>query len=392
LPATQAHLYRAIAIKADAQGNLPTEIQLLTPGNWKTPWHGDFELTEADIAEFAAHFNAGVARVNKTAPLPINFDHDSGAAGGWIHGLESRGPEGLWGTGIEWTPIGAQKVKDREYAFFSPEFNTRDLMYEDPEEAGTRIPNVLSAAALTNSPLFKKLKPVMASKGDKEGDRMKLEDVRKKALADLDDAEKKFLAEHKDDLTAEERKGFELQTDAEKTAEKDAADKAAADKKAADEAAAAEKEKTEASAKVTTINASELAKLQADAAAGRAAADELARTKAQSLVKGHVARGAIKSEQEETAVGLLMASSPKQRQELEGFLKGLPDNTLITAGELGNGGDAGETEGDELDKLATDYATEHKVSYASAMKVVASQNPELVKAATKNVKTDGEDE
>lgn len=388
MPATHAHLYRAIAIQADAQGNLPTEIQLLTPGNWKTPWHGDFELTEADIAEFAAHFNAGIARVNKTEPLPINFDHGSGPAGGWIYGLESRGPDGLWGTNIKWTPLGTQKVKDREYAFFSPEFNTRDLMYEDPEEAGTRIPNVLSAAALTNSPLFKKLKPVMASEGDKqEGARMKLEDVRKKALADLDDAEKKFLTEHKDDLTADERKAFELQTDAEKTAEKDAADKAAADKEAADKAAA-EKEKTDASAKVTTINASELAKLQADAAAGRQAADKLARNEASAVVKAHVARGAIKSGQEDKAVELLMASSPKFRTELEGFLTELPDNKLITAGELGNGGEGGDVaEADELDKLATDYATEHKVSYASAMKVVASQKPDLVKAATKNIKT-----
>ncbi|MDQ0923330.1 hypothetical protein QF038_001838 [Pseudarthrobacter sp. W1I19] len=379
-----AHLYRAIAIKADSSGNLPTEIQLLTPGNWKTPWHGDFEITQADISQFAANFAAGISRVNKTSPLPINYDHSSGAAAGWIHGLEDRGADGLWGTGIEWTPSGAQKVRDHEYAFFSPEFNTRDLMYEDPEEAGTRVPNVLSAAALTNSPLFKKLKPVMASEGGSKGeDRMKLEDVRKKALADLDDAEKKFLAEHKDELTVEERKSFDVQTDADKAAEQEAADKAAADKEAEEKAAA---EKVEASAKTVTINASDLAKLKADAARGVEAAEKLARTEASSFVSEHIARGAIKSGQKDEAVEILLASSPKQRENLEKFLKGLPENKLITAGEMGGGGDGGtdsQTAADELDKLTSDYAAEKKISYAQALQHVASAKPELYAAANK---------
>lgn len=395
MPATQAHLYRAIAIKADAQGNLPSEIQLLTPGNWKTPWHGDFELTPDDIKQFASNFNAGVARVNKTAPLPVNFDHESGPAGAWIHGMEAR-PDGLWGTGMQWTALGEQRVRDGEYAFLSPEFNTRDLMYEDPEEAGTRIPNVLSACALTNSPLFKKLKPVMASERGKEGeDRMKLEDVRKKAKADLTDAEKTFLAEHKEELTADERKTFELGETAEEKAAsdkaaKDAADKVAADKATADEEAAVAAAAVEASNKgAVVIKASELEALKAQAAAGAQAAEKLLRNEAAEVVKGHVARGAIKSTQTNAAVDLLMASSPKARTELETFFKELPSNSLITAGEIGSGGEgSNDDEASELDKKAQDYATEHKVSYASAMKAVGKENPELVKAATKVTKSE----
>ncbi|GAP53497.1 hypothetical protein AHiyo6_00620 [Arthrobacter sp. Hiyo6] len=217
-------------------------------------------------------------------------------------------------------------------------------------------------------------------------------------MADLDDAEKAFLAEHKDELTADERKTFEVQTDADKTAEQAAADKAAADQAAADKAAAdkAEADKVEASAgKNVVISASVLEKLKADAARGVEAAEKLARNEASTFVKAHAARGAIKTSQEEKAVDLLMASAGKMREQLETFLTELPDNKLITAGELGSGHDGSAIEAssaaDELHKLATDYALENKVSYGQATQIVASQKPELYAAANK-VTGKGEEE
>lgn len=59
-------LIAKVAIKADAQGNAPATIELLRIGDWHTPWHGDFEITMADLHEFAAYFEKGVGLVERS--------------------------------------------------------------------------------------------------------------------------------------------------------------------------------------------------------------------------------------------------------------------------------------------------------------------------------------
>lgn len=361
-------LLNKISIKADAQGNPPAEIELLQIGIWHTPWHGDFSITPDDLQEYVRNFELGVGLVAGDKRAPIDYGHaDYDKAAGWIGKLAvSTDGSTLLGQNVEWTPAAAQAIKDGEWAYISAEFNPADcLPWEDPEEELNYVENVLTGAALTNIPLFKKLKPIMASRkpvkkklkadetsgGDKsksnQGEGMDLEELRKKELAELTDEQKAFLAEHKTDLTEDELKKFELseaqETDEEKAArEAKEAEEAEAAKKAEEEAAeeakkAEEAAKVEASKKATvTMSADEAEKLRASAKRADEAEKQLLENKLKASVKSHVDRGAIKPDQADEAVKILMASSGKQREQLEAFIGNLPSNALIAADAKGS--------------------------------------------------------
>ena len=87
-------------------------------------------------------------------------------AAGWIKRIRVEAVNGtaaLMGD-VEWTPAAVQAIKDGEWRYLSPEFNPRGYPWEDPEQEFTFVDNVLTGAALTNIPLFKKLKPITASR------------------------------------------------------------------------------------------------------------------------------------------------------------------------------------------------------------------------------------
>lgn len=252
--------------------------------------------------------------------MPIDLEHNSiGGAVGWVEGLEIRpndlGGESLWAK-MSWTPKGSQLIADREYRFFSPEFADED--YQDPE-TGEYMNNVLIGGGLTNRPLFKNLTAIAASDNNgnskksltansqsntiylKQGNEtMKLEDLLAKAPADLTDEEKAFVVEHKEELTDEQVTTLtdagvleadgdggngdgNDDDDANGDGAGDGGDDAGdddGDGDGGDGAGDGNGEGTQAndSKKGTVaIKASDLKKLQADAAAGRQASDQLAR-------------------------------------------------------------------------------------------------------------------
>jgi hypothetical protein len=342
---------RNIKIEADAEGNLPKTLQLLHVGNWNTPWHGDFETTEADIHEYVANYNDGVGLPEDADGLaPVNYGHKgSEKAGGWLSNIRAEYVKDRLSVvaDVEYTPAGEKALREREYRYISPEFNPRALPWEDPEQEWRFVANVITGAGLTNIPLFKKLKKVAASERpdssnqNNQGETMTLEEIRAKQVAELNDEEKAFLAEHKSELTAEELKPYGLEeTDeeaAKAAADKEAADKAAVEKAAADAKAAEDQRIVEASAVLKGLTPEKLAQLQADAQAGREAKQQLAENEATTFIKASIASGRVKPDQQTDAVKLLLASKGEQRTQLEAFINGLPANKLITADELGNG-------------------------------------------------------
>ena len=335
---------RLVHIEADASGNPPTAIHLLSIGHWHTPWHGAFEHTAEDLAAMVTNFQGGVGLVaNPKKPgvfeAPINYDHEHRKAAAWITDLftENNGTE-LWGH-TRWTKAGAQALRDEEYKYISPEWNPRDWPWEDPEQEGVYVDNVLTAAALTNEPLFKKLQPIMASahgpdgvKVNNEGGDMDLATILAKKADERTDDEKAFVLEHKAELTAEqlEAEGLTADETDEQKAAREAAEKEAANKAAADAKAAEDTKRKEASA-LHGYTPEKLAKLEADAKAGREAQQELLRTRLEASVREHIARGAIKSDQSEAAVQILMASSDSQREKVQEFMKALPDNKILAS-------------------------------------------------------------
>jgi len=353
-------------LKADAKGDYPKEIQVAKTGSWRTPWHGDFELSTDDLDAAVANFQAGKYRVNGTEPLPGTLDHLGGESPAAFRITDLfRVDDTLWAA-VTWTDLGKEKLDRDEYRYVSFEYCTKEQPFPNPENRNELFENVVTGATLTNDPLFKKLKPVLASaksgSNNQEGERMDLQAILAKKAEDLSDEEKDFLNEHQSELTEEQRTTFGITSEDTETPEEkakreadEAAAKAAADKEAADKAAAeaaekAEAEKLEAATKgMTAAQKAEFAKLQAsvkaleaDAKAGREAKLELERTKLRASVQAHVERGAIKSDQLEAGVELLLASSEASRAQLTSFLEALPSNELLKA-EAGTGG---EGEGD----------------------------------------------
>lgn len=375
----------------------------MSAGEWHAPWHGNFEMTTDDLAEMVDHFHQGVAMVEGSKKLPVNYGHDiTGKAAGWITNLsvENGGTE-LWGD-VEWTPEGQRMLADGEFRYISPEWNPRSFPYQDPEDEDNWLNNVFTGAGLTNIPLFKKLKPIMAAivqpkvnqasvvfdDSDKsKGEPMDLAAVRAKKPEELTDDEKKFIAEHAAELTAEERKTFDVQTHDDKAAEAKAAadDKAKADegaaaaKEAEDAKAAEEAKNVEASAKggVVSISKTELEGLKASAARADALALEIATDKTRIFVAAAVKDGRIKTGDSERWVKTLLASAGAQRSELEQLINGLPKNERLGK-ELGDGGIEASAEkelSEHANKLVAD--SNGKLSYSAAIKQAVHADADL---------------
>lgn len=325
-------------LKASAgKGNYPSRIEAIQVGEWCAPYHGDFEVTRGDLLEAKANFDAGVYRVNGTEPIAGTLDHLGGGtpAAFRMTAIEVEG-DSLYAS-VEWTELGKEKLDRDEYRYFSIEYFPRSMPWTNPEDAGQVLANVITGGTLTNDPLFKKLKPVMASARAGESDNhnerkgMDLETIRAKEVADLTAEEKQFLAEHKADLTEDELTKFELAEggDQSQGEGQDQGNDAGDQGQAGVEASAA--------GRIAALEA-KLAAVQASATAATAA---LAERDAREFVQASVKLGRIKSDQEDAAVQLLTASSKSQAAAVKKFIEGLPENAELKASALGTDSQAG---------------------------------------------------
>jgi hypothetical protein len=146
----------ALDLKDEAGAAPRSVIQVAKTGSFQSKRYGKFSITRDDLAQMLHNFN----NVTPKAPtlLPVDWDHLSmqesgrpgdGAAAGWMKRLELRdGGDTLWAE-VEWTPKGAEAIKNREYQFVSPSF-VKDHTHKDGRKIGT----TLLAAAITNHPFL----------------------------------------------------------------------------------------------------------------------------------------------------------------------------------------------------------------------------------------------
>lgn len=415
----QARTFRPILASSDGD-KLPTRIELLKIGMWDTPNHGMFMVTEEDLNEYKSNFDAGVAQ-SGDAGIMIDYDHNKGIAAGWIKGLEiapdSKGVMTLFADPVEWTGVGKKDLLEKNYKCISPEFYPASRGgWEDPEEYGHYIPNVLAAAGLVNRPLFKGLQPIMASEdsGKSREERniiyvsasekeksMTLAEVRAKDVSSLTEEEQSFLVEHKAELTADEQKKFGFETSEAETEEQkkereaqEAAAKKAEEEKVAAEAKAAEEARnsapdlTNAQPVMASAIKGDEGKVVVEASALKELHDKaLASDKkeAEALVQSHIARGAIKADQLNGMTTMLMSARGEQRTQLEDMMKNLPDNKVL-AGELGSadkGGEAKTAREQILDKanaaIKASADAGETLDMRGAISKVRKENPELAK-------------
>lgn len=195
-------------------GTNETWIQAMTLGDYEHPMHGKISLTMDRIKRFADNVNNNV----RTQQLDIDYEHKatSGEAAGWVKAAEARS-NGLYLL-VEWTAQAAQKIKEKAYKYFSPEF-----VDEWTHPQGGTFKDVLFGGGITNRPFLKDILPINMSEffanagtqqpTNQEGIIMSPEQI--KSLAEklgidpastADDVHKKLMehlaAENKKDKTA----------------------------------------------------------------------------------------------------------------------------------------------------------------------------------------------
>jgi hypothetical protein len=198
---------------------------------------------------------------------------------------------------------------------------------------------------------------------------MNLDDVRKKTPSEINDAERKFLVEHKGELSASEIAGFALE-----------------DKPVDKKPEVKPEVKADDEGKVT-IDATELSTLKAQIAAleikaneGRDAKQQLDANEVHAFVQTHVKRGAIKAGEAEATEKMILASEGDQRDNFKKLIENLPDR-VVAAGEQGlKDKPAVDTAADALEIKTKELMASDEgkgLSYADATKRVIAANEDL---------------
>lgn len=151
---TDLDLYQFKENKNNYAGN----VQIMRTGEWEHEEYGHFEITEETMENFIKNFNENVRGIE----IPITIGHPTDGnpeppAVGWFKKLSRKDGE-LWGR-IEWTKPGWEKLQEKEYKYFSPEFH---FNYKDPESQ-EEFGATLVGGAMTNKPFLKGMTPVIMS-------------------------------------------------------------------------------------------------------------------------------------------------------------------------------------------------------------------------------------
>lgn len=145
-----------------SEGEDVTWMQAFPLGSYEHPRFGTIEITPERVQKFAANVKGKIRGVD----LDIDYDHktQSGEAAGWIQDAEAKLNEpdpkrnGLW-IGVRWTDSARQKIKEKAYRYFSPEYVDK---WTHPKTSETHQ-DVLCGGALTNRPFLSDILPINLS-------------------------------------------------------------------------------------------------------------------------------------------------------------------------------------------------------------------------------------
>lgn len=430
------HLSKLITIAANDAGELPEEIEVLMTGMWDAPYHGTFMITPQDLQGYVDNFNADVRASSSSIGLPIDYEHDAdGGAAGWITGLRiapasdptlaAQGTQSLWAS-VTWTPPGAEAVQGGVYKFISPEFCPEG--YIDPEGQLEPLDNVFIGAGLTNRPLLKGLQPVSASErsqnvldnttdnsntNDKlfinikkanqtnEGERqVDLSQILQKDPASLSDEEKQTLADHKDELSADQVAKFGLDGSAGSNEDDESSEDGNTNTNTNEESeesnvnSQTQSQAVAASEGNIVISKSELESLKASAANGELAHQKLQRAEAadhiDSLCFNEQQGVRVKPELRDATVDLYVSMNDKQRQAFDKLMEGVaPVADRLQFNEQGKGTDPGLNQNsayNQVKEAAEKLVTDGKVkTFAEGVTSVMNSDKNLASQYEKEV-------
>jgi hypothetical protein len=129
-----------------------TWVHALSLGSFYHPIHGEIKVTPERISRFAKNLTDRIRGIDTA----IDYDHRAhgGDAAGWVRKAEPRS-DGLW-VFVEWTKSAYAKIKEGAYRYFSPEFVDE---WEHPETR-VKFQDVLLGGGITNRPFLKNLVPI----------------------------------------------------------------------------------------------------------------------------------------------------------------------------------------------------------------------------------------
>lgn len=134
-----------------------SDIEIMRVGSWSHPKYGDFQITEDNLEGFIKSFNEKVRGIDIAIDLEHGETQHKNAAVGWIKKLKKDNKRLL--AEIDWTNLGKDKVKSKEYKYFSPEF----LFDYTDLETNKKFNDVLMGGSLTNRPFIKNMAQVLLS-------------------------------------------------------------------------------------------------------------------------------------------------------------------------------------------------------------------------------------
>lgn len=424
----QASVFRVTKIELDAQGQLPTKLMLMQTGEWPNSIKGDFSISLDDLKQIKQNFDNGVGFPTEDAStgLAIDFKHEyDDQAAGWIKGLElvedGQGGGQLFANPVEWSDVGAQAVQNGRFKCISPsgyfgKKGTRFSAWPNPTNLKETVRNVLDGAGLTNIPFLRGMSPVRASaepdqnddnaldygkvvfissvnkSQNNKGEHMNVDELRVKDRDELSVPELDFLAEHKDELSAEEVTKFKLDADGGDGAGDGGEGEGEDDNKST---LSAEDSKMLADIKagnLKVVKGSEVVVEKSELDALKGSSLQYQTEKAEGIVDKHIGRGAIKADAKPFWTGQLLAATGEDRTNLEAQLEALPANEALGE-EQGHGEDiaAGATAREQLhnianEKIAAAAKAGKEMLYPEALKLAIRENPDIALQDLKEVK------
>lgn len=339
-----------------ADGATTSRIQVAQLGDFKDPRYGRFSITRKMVDSWKAllsdYFQGGV---------PIDYDHatdkgGSSEAAAWIKSIALDGERVM--ADVEWTPEGAQAVRDKRWLFISPTF-----VGDFKDQQGRSLGPALLRAALTNSPFLRSMPaislsaaPLFAQPDPRADSRPPMPDIDTTKLLEalgVDEPDEAKLLEAVEKLKA------------------DAAAKS-------DPPAAPDLKTLAADAGKVLLDAAQLAELQQNASEGAAAAAKLREQTFTLAYDKAMTEGRVdaKDETRELHRGIYDVDAERSLK----LLASLPK--VVNTAPRGTGGgapdvdvpDGADAERFELDARAKAYMLEHKTDdYLAAAQAVSRE-------------------
>lgn len=120
-------------------------VEFLMEGEFPDRYGREVKITEADLDEYIANFEANAAGQN----VPIDIDHEKTSAAGWVKRVWREGKK-LFAE-PDWNKLGKDLVGNKIYLYLSATLDTKN--------------KIIKSISLVNFPAVKGLKPVELSEG-----------------------------------------------------------------------------------------------------------------------------------------------------------------------------------------------------------------------------------